>query len=127
MNKSNKTAKTILIVEDEPPLREILAKNLQDEGYDVVTAPNGQSGIDELKTKKKFDLVLLDIVMPQMDGFLTLETMQSEGYNIPTIVLSNISQGEERSRASKLGAKGYIVKSDTTLAEIVEQVKSVLQ
>ena len=127
MNKSNKTAKTILIVEDEPPLREILAKNLQDEGYDVVTAPNGQSGIDELKTKKKFDLVLLDIVMPQMDGFLTLETMQSEGFNIPTIVLSNISQVEERSRASKLGAKGYIVKSDTTLAEIVEQVKAVLQ
>ena len=75
---NNSKSKSILIVEDEPPLREILAKNLRDEGFDVVTAENGQSGIDELKKKKKFDLVLLDIVMPQMDGFLTLETMQSE-------------------------------------------------
>lgn len=125
MSKADNKRKRILIVEDEPPLREIIAKNLTDEGYEVVTAPNGQSGIDELK-KKKFDLVLLDIVMPQMDGFLTLETMQTEGYNVPTIVLSNISQGEERSRASKLGAKGYIVKSDTSLAEIVDQVKSAL-
>ncbi len=123
---NNSKSKSILIVEDEPPLREILAKNLRDEGFDVVTAENGQSGIDELKKKKKFDLVLLDIVMPQMDGFLTLETMQSEGFNIPTIVLSNISQGEERSRAAKLGAKGYIVKSDTSLAEILDQVQSVL-
>lgn len=125
MSKSDNKSKNILVIDDEPPLREILAKNLQEEGYSVITAANGQSGIDELK-KKKFDLVLLDIVMPQMDGFLTLETMQGEGFDVPTIVLSNISQGDERSRAAKLGAKGYIVKSDTSLAEIVEQVKVVL-
>lgn len=121
--KNNKTIKDILVIEDEAPLREILVKNLEEEGYEVSSAPDGQSGLDVLK-KKKFDLILLDIVMPQMDGFLTLETMRTEGIDTPTVVLSNISQGEERSRAKKLGAIGYIVKSDTSLSEIIEYVKS---
>lgn len=118
---SNKNKK-LLLVEDEAPLANVLMLELKNDGFSVQHVDNGKSAIAETK-KKKFDLVLLDVVMPVMDGFETLEAMRKEGIDVPVIILSNISQEEEKDKAKKLGAIGYIVKSDTTLAEIIDQVR----
>lgn len=125
MKSNTSKKKTILIIEDEQALREVLKDQLELENYDVTTAKDGQDGVAKMK-KSKFDLVLLDVVMPNMDGFKTLETIQIEGHASPTVMLSNISQSEERARAKKLGAVGYIVKSDTSLSEIVDYIKKTI-
>lgn len=114
--------KRVLIVEDEQSLRDALQIKLKEEGYDVATAGDGKQAMDLLK-KQKFDLMLLDILMPVMDGFSTLEAMKAEGIKVTTAVLSNISEGEEKHRAKELGAADYIIKSTETLADLVEYVK----
>lgn len=115
--------KKLLLVEDEAPLANVLMLELKNDGFSVQHVDNGKSAIAETK-KTDFDLVLLDVVMPVMDGFETLEAMRKEGIDTPVIILSNISQEEEKNKAKKLGAIGYIVKSDTTLAEIIDQVRA---
>lgn len=114
--------KKVLLVEDEAPLANVLSLELNNDGFFVEHVDNGKDAI--VKTKKTdYDLVLLDVVMPVMDGFETLEAMRKEGIDVPVIILSNISQEEEKNKAKKLGAIGYIVKSDTTLADIIDQVR----
>jgi DNA-binding response OmpR family regulator len=119
MSKTNK----ILLVEDEAPLANVLMLELKNDGFSVEHVDNGKDAIAKIK-KTDFDLALLDVVMPVMDGFETLEAMRKEGIDTPVIILSNISQEEEKNKAKKLGAIGYIVKSDTTLAEIIDQVRA---
>ncbi len=119
MSKTNK----LLLVEDEAPLANVLMLELKNDGFSVDHVDNGKDAIAKTK-KANYDLVLLDVVMPVMDGFETLEAMRKEGIDTPVIILSNISQEEEKNKAKKLGAIGYIVKSDTTLAEIIDQVRA---
>jgi DNA-binding response OmpR family regulator len=114
--------KKVLIVEDEPSLREVLATKLKEEGISASTANDGQQGLDAVK-KGSFDMILLDILMPVMDGFSMLENMNSQGIKIPTVMLSNISQSEEKKRAHDLGAIDYIIKSNESLSDLVEYVK----
>lgn len=73
----SKVTKRVLVVEDQKELREVLALELKRAGYVVMTAEDGQAGLETVK-KHDFDLILLDIVMPNMDGFKTLETMRAE-------------------------------------------------
>lgn len=115
--------KKLLLVEDEAPLANVLMLELKNDGFSVEHVDNGKDAIAKIK-KTDFDLALLDVVMPVMDGFETLEAMRKEGIDTPVIILSNISQEEEKNKAKKLGAIGYIVKSDTTLAEIIDQVRA---
>jgi DNA-binding response OmpR family regulator len=122
MKTDDKQSKKVLLVEDEVPLANVLSLELKNDGFEVQHAENGKDAIS-LAKKTQFDLILLDVVMPVMDGFETLEAMLEEGIHVPTIILSNISQEEEKAKAKKLGAIGYIVKSDTSLAEIIDQVR----
>ena len=115
--------KKLLLVEDEAPLANVLMLELKNDGFSVEHVDNGKDAIAKTK-KSNYDLVLLDVVMPVMDGFETLEAIRKEGIDVPVIILSNISQEEEKNKAKKLGAIGYIVKSDTTLAEIIDQVRA---
>lgn len=75
--------------------------------------------------KTPFDLILLDIVMPVMDGFECLGGIRTAKIDTPVMMLSNLSQDEEKNKAKKLGAIDYIVKSNTTLEEIIEKIKNV--
>lgn len=114
--------KRILIVEDEKPLSHALDLKLQHEGFVTVVANNGKDCIDIIGTQE-FDVVLLDLMMPVMDGFQVLEQLKSKP-NPPVIfVLSNLSQHEDEDKALALGAKKYFIKSDTPLSIIVEEVK----
>jgi DNA-binding response OmpR family regulator len=114
--------KHVLIVEDEKPLLHALELKLSHEGFAVTTAQNGQEGLDQLE-KGHFDIVLLDLMMPVVDGFQVLERLRTKGSMPYVIVLSNLSQREDEQRVLSLGAKKYFIKSDTPLATIVEEVQ----
>ncbi len=116
------SSKQVLIVEDEKPLAHALQLKLEHEGYAVTVASNGQECLD-LIDSHKFDVVLLDLIMPVMDGFQVLEQLKSKSNKPIVFVLSNLSQHEDDERAIRLGARKFFIKSDTPLTTIVEEIK----
>ena len=121
-------AKTILIVEDDKFLRELIAKKLAQEGYEISEAIDGEEGIKKIKEEKP-GLVLLDLILPGIDGFEVLSKMREDPslVQIPVIILSNLGQKEDIERGLKLGAVDYLIKAHFTPAEIIEKVKNVLE
>lgn len=115
--------KQVLIVDDERPLTKALELKLSHEGFSVKSAYDGLEAVEALKTGN-FDLVLLDLIMPQQDGFKVLEEIQQLKIKTAVIVSSNLSQKEDIARAIALGAVDYFVKADTSLADIVEKIKN---
>lgn len=116
--------KRVLIVEDERPLSHALELKLQHEGFTTVVAQNGEECLKAIN-EQTFDVVLLDLVMPVLDGFQVLEQLHSKASKPTVFVLSNLSQVEDEDRVRKLGAKRYFIKSDTPLEVIVDEVKKV--
>jgi DNA-binding response OmpR family regulator len=116
--------KKIIIVEDEEVLRNLLKKKLENEGYEVEVAEDGEIGIEKIR-ETKFDLILLDIIMPKMGGFDVLEAMQRDESisEVPVIVVSNSGQPVEIDRAQKLGAKDWVVKTEFDPQEVIKKVK----
>lgn len=117
--------KNILIVEDERPLSHALEMKLKAQGFTTKVVMNGQDALNEL-ANGKYHMVLLDLIMPIMDGFGVLEEMKNKKLKVPVIVLSNLGQDEDRTKTKALGAVDYFVKSNTPIAEILERVKSAL-
>lgn len=115
--------KRVLIVEDERPLAHALELKLTHEGFDAKVANNGQEGID-LIMQGNFDVVLLDMMMPVMDGFQVLKELKKLEKQPIVFVLSNLSQREDEARVLEAGARKYFIKSDTPLAVIVNEVKN---
>ena len=120
--------KILLLVEDDFFLRSLMTKKLTLEGYEVIEAENGRIALNELE-KNDIDLVLLDLIMPEVDGFEVLETISKnpELTKIPVIVLSNLGQKEKIDKAKSLGAKDYIIKAHFTPGEVVEKIKKQLE
>jgi DNA-binding response OmpR family regulator len=118
-------AKKILVIEDERPLARALELKLQHEGFEVVTLHDGESAVDAVK-KDTYDLILLDLMMPKMDGFAVLKEFQNQNLKTPTIVISNLSLEVDRKKVLELGASDLLVKSNTPLAEIVNRINSLL-
>jgi DNA-binding response OmpR family regulator len=116
--------KSVLIVEDERPLAHALELKLQHEGFQVAVATNGQQGLDLIESQH-FDVVLLDLIMPEMDGFQMLEKLKGKSNPPVVIVLSNLSQHEDEDRVLALGARKFFIKSDTPLTTIVEAVRNI--
>ncbi|PIR49010.1 response regulator [Candidatus Peregrinibacteria bacterium CG10_big_fil_rev_8_21_14_0_10_55_24] len=117
--------KKVLIAEDERPLAHALELKFAHEGFETHIAGDGQQALDLLKAEK-FAAVLLDLIMPKLDGFAFLEELKKRKTKIPVIILSNLGQDEDIERAKKLGAEGYFVKSNTPIAEIVKAIKAAL-
>jgi DNA-binding response OmpR family regulator len=117
-------SKKILIVEDEKPLSHALELKLAHEGFTVTVASNGRECL-ELIESQSFDVVLLDLIMPEVDGFQVLEQIQKKPNGPAVFVLSNLSQSEDEQRVLALGARKFFIKSDTSLTTIVDEVKQV--
>ena len=117
-------AKAILIVEDEHPLSHALEMKLKANGYAPKVVTNGQEALKELENGK-YALMLLDLIMPIMDGFGVLQEMENKKLKTPVIVLSNLGQDEDRAKAKTFGVLDYFVKSNTPIAAIIERVKAV--
>lgn len=117
--------KTVLVVDDDRFYGNICKVKLTKEGYNVIVMTNGSWALKTL-SEKKVDLMLLDLVMPEMDGFETLKALKSdEKYkNIPVIVLSNLGQPEDLKKAIQLGADDYMIKTIIPIQKMVEKVRS---
>lgn len=120
-------SKTILVVEDEVPLLEVLSDELTKQGYVVLQSRNGAEGY-RTAIDSKPDLILLDIVMPVLDGINTLKKLRSDeiGKQIPVILLTNLSDSDKVNEALQLGAYQFIVKSDWKMEDVVKKVKEIL-
>ena len=117
--------KKILIIEDEKPAAKAMEIKLKKAGYEVKAVLNGDEGLKELE-KGGYDLVILDILMPVIDGWSVLEEIKEKGMKVKVIIVSNLSQPEDKKRAMELGASDYMVKTDSTLANIVDRVQNFL-
>ncbi len=119
-------AKKILIVEDEETLLKALEHKLTLDGYDVILARDGAEGLAQISSAKP-DVVLLDILMPKMDGFQVLEKLKADNIlpGLPVIIVSNSGQPVEIDRALKLGARDYLIKAEFDPEEVVAKVKKV--
>lgn len=117
--------KKILIIDDEKPLLRALELKLSHAGFEVRTAGNGSEALHFVETET-LDLILLDLLMPKMDGYAFLKKLQEANIHTPIIVLSNLGQREDFEKAKALGALEFFVKSDIPVADIVERIKMVL-
>lgn len=117
-----------MLVEDDNSLREIYQARLMAEGYETVTAKDGEEAL-ALVGQEKPDLIILDVMMPKISGFDTLDILRSTPATKYTkvIIMSALSQAEDKARAEKLGANKYLVKSQVTLEDIVKTVKEILE
>lgn len=118
----------ILIIEDDKFLRELITRKLTSEGYQTIEAADGEEGVRMTKSEKP-DLVLLDLILPGIDGFeaLTRIRKEEETVNVPVVILSNLGQKEDIEKGLKLGATDYLIKAHFSPGEIIEKVSSILK
>ena len=120
--------KSILLIEDDPFLIDIYTTKLKESGFSVEVATNGEEGIIKAKEVKP-KLIVLDIVLPQIDGWEILKKIKQDENlkKIPVIILSNLGQKSEVEKGIKLGAVKYLIKAHFTPSEVIEEIKKVLK
>jgi len=118
----------ILVIEDDKFLRELMAQKLIKEGFRISEAIDGEEGLKKIKEEKP-GLVLLDLILPGIDGFEVLTRMKEdpEISQTPVIILSNLGQREDVERGLKLGATDYLIKAHFTPGEIIEKIKNIIK
>jgi len=121
-------AKKILFVEDEASLQRAIGESLKKVGYEVLSATDGQQAMEQIKSQD-FDLIVLDIVLPKVDGFEVLKKIKSdpEKKDIPVLVLTNLETSGDVQKALELGATNYLVKANYSLDQMIEKINSMLQ
>lgn len=116
----------IMIVEDYKILREVISDKFTKEGFDVFAAANGSEALDNLSSFSP-DIILLDVVMPGLNGFEVLNKIRSNPDSgiakTVIIMLSNLGDDEDVQKAMRLGADDYLIKSNFTVSEIIEKIK----
>ena len=119
--------RTILVVEDDAYLREVLVEKLEMDGFAVLAAMDGQAAL-AMTAKKSPDIVVLDVILPLMNGFDYLEAKAKDASiaKIPVIILSNLGQKEDIERGMKLGAKDYMIKAHFTPNDLIAKAKMYL-
>ena len=120
--------KRILLVEDDRFLRKAAEVRLRRAGYTVITAADGEEAIATARTMRP-DLVLLDLIMPRMQGFEVLRVLRTEPNmnGVPIVVLTNLSQDADRERAMTQGANGYLIKANLSLDALADAVGDALK
>ena len=122
----NEPKKILLIIEDNPLLTGMYQVAFEKAGFEVLVAHEGDAGL-KLAEEKKPDIVTLDLLMPGMSGFEVLEKLKAgdSTKNIKVAVLTALADKEHKEKATRLGADDYLIKSDLTLAQIVDTIKSI--
>lgn len=120
--------KTILIIEDDKILADMYAVKFRREGYDVFSTQSGLDGYNMAK-KEKPGVILLDVILPEMDGFTILTDLRKEKglENTPIILLTNLGQQGDIYKGVALGATDYLTKSNITPVEVIEKVKKIIE
>jgi len=119
--------KTILFIEDEPTIQKSISRFLEEEGYQVKSALDGDIGLKQQKIQP--DLILLDLILPKKDGFEVLKELKKEEAtkNIPVIALTNLEESANIEKVLSLGAAAYLIKANYSLEEITEKIKQILE
>ncbi len=128
MATEHRTGKKIFIIDDDAFLLEMYALKFTQKGFEVESAPGTLEALEKLRGGYEPDIMLVDIVMPTMDGFEFLAKIKEENLaqRSVIIVLSNLGQPEDIDKGIKLGASGYIIKASATPSEVVEKVEEVV-
>lgn len=114
--------KKVLIIEDDNMISSMYKTKLEQDGYAVEVANNGAEGLEKAKVVEA-DIILLDVIMPQLDGFTVLEELrQNMKVTVPIIMLTNLGTEEDQEKGNKLGATDYLVKSNLTPAQVSETI-----
>lgn len=123
-----KPTKKILVVEDEPLLLRVTIDKLKLEGFKTLEARQGKDGL-AAALKRHPDLILLDLLMPRMDGFAMLKELRNDrwGKKVPVLILTNLSDPAKAEEAKTYGANGYLIKSDWKLSQVVDKIKEILK
>jgi CheY-like chemotaxis protein len=118
----------ILVIEDDEPTRESIMIKIKKEGFDVDFAPDGEIGLEKIKNDSAISIILLDLRMPKMSGFEFLEKLKNDPKysNLPVVIFTNSYEKEFMSHAKDLGVKGYLLKSNHNIQDIVNEVKKCL-
>jgi DNA-binding response OmpR family regulator len=119
--------KKVLLIEDDKMISNMYQTKLRQDGFNVITAEDGATGLD-LAVKEKPDVVLLDVIIPQLDGFSVLQEIKLNAKikNTPVIMLTNLGTTEDKEKAKQFGANDYLVKASLTPAEVSETIKKLL-
>ena len=114
----------VLIIDDEAPIVGMYQEKLEHEGFQVLSATGGESGIEKAK-KEKPDIILLDLIMPKLNGLDVLKTLKGDPItqNIPVFLLTNIPEDSGGDKGQKLGAAGYLFKAETEPQKLVQVLK----
>lgn len=120
--------KKILLAEDDTFLIEIYSTKLKEAGFEVQVAKDGEEALKKLREEKP-DLLLLDIVLPGIDGWEILKRVKDDPHleDVKVIALSNLGQKDEQEKGLKLGATKYLIKAHYTPSQVVEEIKEVLK
>lgn len=120
--------KNILLIEDDDVIIKLLVKRIEKAGYNVEVARNGKGGIQKIKERMP-DLLLLDMIMPILDGFGVLEYLKKENIlpGLPVIIVSNSGQPVEIERILKMGVRDYLVKLNFSPNELIEKIRNVFK
>jgi DNA-binding response OmpR family regulator len=121
-------AKKILFIEDESALQKTFGDFLGKEGFELISALDGETGL-KLAEKEAPDLILLDLILPKMEGVEVLKKLREnpKTKDIPVIVLTNVEDFEKLEKTLELGIKAYLVKTDFTLEEVLQKIKGELK
>lgn len=118
--------KKILMIEDDEFIRELYSRQVKNAGYDIESTPSGKEGLDFL-AKNHYDLLMLDLNIPDVSGFQILENLQkSPKENMVVMILSNVAQDEFVKKGLDLGASAFVIKSTYTPEQVVTEIKSLL-
>ena len=117
----------VLLVEDEQMIADMYKLRLEEDGYEVIVTDKGSEAIEIAKNQKPA-IVLLDIILPETDGFSILQTLKGDDdtKKIPVLMLTNLGQESDQLKGEQFGAVGYFVKSQHTPAEVLNEIKKVL-
>jgi DNA-binding response OmpR family regulator len=120
--------KKILVVEDDPVLGVMYKTKLEAEGYEITLAVNGADGLT-MAQQNSFDIVLLDVILPQLDGFSVLAELKANEItkNVPVIMLTNLSTTEDKEKGLAMGAADYLVKAEYTPEQLSEAINKYIK
>lgn len=117
----------VLVVEDDEMIVEMYKLRLEEEGYEVLTTDRGSEALDLVK-KEKPDIILLDVILPEVDGFTILQGLKGEigTKEIPVLLLTNLGQESDREKGVGMGAADYFVKAQHTPVEVIQKIKELI-
>lgn len=117
----------VLLVEDESMIVDMYKMRLEEEGFEVLVTDKGTEAF-EIASKEKPNIILLDVILPEIDGFSVLQMIKddSKTKNIPVMMLTNLGQESDKEKGSQLGAVEYFIKSQHTPADVLAAVKKIV-